>query len=96
MQKAYEEAFAQDIKHREQSLIRKLHTCKEDNLSTPNYLKPFKGIRDEIAIIEKPFFDDDKVSWLANGFGLRYMNFVDSQLYKPPNPTFSQFVSALK
>lgn len=39
--------------------------------------------------------NDDKVSWLATGLASKHINFVDSQLSKPPYPTLSQFVSAL-
>lgn len=45
--------------------------------------------------MQKHVSDDDKVGWLAIGLVPKYMNSVDSQLSKPPYPTFSQFFSAL-
>lgn len=40
--------------------------------------------------------EEDKASWLAIRPGPKYINVLDSQLWKSPFPTFSQFVSALK
>lgn len=76
MWKALEEIFAQDTEDRERSLITKLHTCKKENLSIPDYLKHFLGICDECNAIQKPISDDHKVSWLA--IGSKYVNFINS------------------
>lgn len=58
-------------------------------------LKLLKSICDELAIIQKPISDNDKVIAFAIDLGSKCINFVDSQLFKPPYPTFSQFVSDL-
>lgn len=55
MWKALEEAFAQG------TLVTKLHTCKKDNFSIANYLKCFKRIYDELAVIQKHVFDKIKL-----------------------------------
>lgn len=66
--------------------------CKEDTSPILNYLKKFKCISNELAVIQQPVSDNDKVSRLANGLCPKYMNFVDSRFFKPPFPTFSQFI----
>ncbi|KAF6164066.1 hypothetical protein GIB67_017650 [Kingdonia uniflora] len=58
--------------------------------------REFKGICDELAAMQKPVSDDDKVNWLANGLGPKYFNFCDAHLSKPPTPTYSQFITALQ
>lgn len=59
--KSLKEAFAQDTKDRERSLITRLHTCKKDSSSISNYIKRLKGICDELAAIQKPISADDKI-----------------------------------
>ncbi|KAF6173381.1 hypothetical protein GIB67_027076 [Kingdonia uniflora] len=51
--------------------------------------REFKGICDELAAMQKPMSDDDRVNWLANGLGPKYFNFCDAKLSKPPTPTYS-------
>lgn len=53
--KTLEEVSAHDTKDREHSFITKLHTCRNENLSIPEYLKHFKGICDELAVIQNQF-----------------------------------------
>lgn len=89
MWQSLEAAFPQDIEDRERTLITRLHYCKENLLSIPEFLKKFKGICDELAAIQKSVSDEDKVSWLATGLGPKHMNFIGPQLSKPPMPTFS-------
>lgn len=78
MWESLEAAFAQDTKDQERSLITRMHNCKKNSLSILEFLKKFKGIRDELAAIQKLVFDNDRVSWLAIGLGPKYLNFVDS------------------
>lgn len=72
------EALAQDRKDRERSLITRLHNYKKETSSVSNFIKHFKGICDELAAIQKPVSNDDKVRWSAIGLGPKYMNFVGS------------------
>ncbi|KAF6167251.1 hypothetical protein GIB67_043112 [Kingdonia uniflora] len=69
---------------------------KRGIMPLPDYIKQFKRICDELAVMQKPVSDDEKVNWLANGLGPNYFNFCDAQLSKPLTPTYSQFITALQ
>lgn len=62
MWRSLEEAFAQDRKDCERYLITRLHNLKKDSYPVSHYIKRFRGICDELVAIQKPLFDDDKVS----------------------------------
>lgn len=53
--RSLEEAFAQDTKDREGSLITRLHNYKKETSPISKSIRCFKGIRDELAGIQKPF-----------------------------------------
>lgn len=70
MWRSLEEAFSQDTKYHERSLITNLYTCKKDSSSILQYIIRFRGIYDELAVI----FGDDKFSWMAIGLVSKYMS----------------------
>ncbi|GFZ12945.1 hypothetical protein Acr_23g0013300 [Actinidia rufa] len=91
------ESFAGVSKERERelNLIRELPIIRKDNLTVAEYLRKFKTICAELAAIQKPVKDSDKVCWAINGLGSKYESFTNALITKPTLPTFSQFVSSL-
>ena len=64
--------------------------------SIEEYHKEFKFIYDNLAAINKPVLDLDKVFQFARGLGNQYMDFRTTMLTKAPYPFFNQFVLALQ
>lgn len=91
-----EVAFAQDAKDRERSLIIAYIIIRKTHNLSLKILKKLKGTCDDLALVQKPVSDDDKVSWLGIRLRSTYMNFVDSPLPKTTLPTVSQFIQLFK
>ncbi|KAL6350339.1 hypothetical protein AAG906_004288 [Vitis piasezkii] len=68
----------------------------EDQLLPKTKQQEFKRICDNLAAINKPISDLDKVFQFARGLGPKYQDFRVAMLTNPPYPTFSQFVMALQ
>nr|VVW54226.1 unnamed protein product [Nymphaea colorata] len=76
-------------------LTRKLQLYHKQDKHVIEYVSGFKAICDELAAIEKPLGDNDKVFWLVNGLGPRYELFMTSIL-KLPVPSYLDVVSLLQ
>ncbi|TXG61102.1 hypothetical protein EZV62_012465 [Acer yangbiense] len=81
---------------KESNLKRLLMEIKKGSHSIDEYLKQFKNIYENLAAIQKPLSDIDKVLQFASGFGNQYMDFRTTILSKPPLPSFQQFILALQ
>ncbi|KAL5736965.1 hypothetical protein ACOSQ2_031753 [Xanthoceras sorbifolium] len=81
---------------KESNLKRLLMGIKKGSRSIDEYLKDFKNICDNLAAIQKPVSDIDKVLQFASGLGNQYMDFRTAMLSKPPLPSFQQFLLALQ
>ncbi|KAL5790385.1 hypothetical protein ACOSQ2_005273 [Xanthoceras sorbifolium] len=81
---------------KESNLKRLLMGIKKGSRSIDEYFKDFKNICDNLAAIQKPVSDIDKVLQFASGHGNQYMDFRTAMLSKPPLPSFQQFLLALQ
>ncbi|KAF8396197.1 hypothetical protein HHK36_017810 [Tetracentron sinense] len=90
-----EESFAGASKEREVDLILQLHSIKKGNSNVPDFLQKFKTLCDELAAIQKPVSDDDKVAWAITGLDSSYDALTNAILARPPLPSFTQFVTSL-
>ncbi|KAL5786305.1 hypothetical protein ACOSQ2_008697 [Xanthoceras sorbifolium] len=81
---------------KESNLKRLLMGIKKGSRSIDEYLKDFKNICDNLAAIQKPVSDIDKVLQFASGLGNQYIDFRTAMLSKPPLPSFQQFLLALQ
>lgn len=66
------------------------------SLSIEEYIRKFKSLCDNLADINKPMSNVDKVFQLAKGLGPKYQDFCLAMLIKPLYPTFNQFVLSLQ
>lgn len=94
--KSLEDQLLPKTKQQEVHLKDKLATLKKGSLSVEAYQRKFKRICDNLAAINKPISDLDKVFQFARGLGPKYQDFRVAMLTNPPYPTFSQFVMALQ
>ncbi|WRX22866.1 hypothetical protein QQP08_015353 [Theobroma cacao] len=89
MWNALGDAFGQESQEREFYLLQTLQTNRKDNLSIPNYIRKFKAIFDDLAVIRKPIMIKPK------GLGHRYDSFVTTMM-KTPIPSFREIVPLLQ
>ena len=81
---------------REALLKESLANLKKGSLSIEEYVWKFKSICDNLAAINKPVPETEKVFQLTCGLGTKYQDFHIEMLTKPPYPSLSQFVLSLQ
>lgn len=92
-----EEEYLQSTKDKKFQLKDKLRSLKlGGNQPIKDYIREFKGVCDNLAAINKPVPEDDKVLMLAQGCGGRYKIIRSVMFSKPPYPSFKQFVNAIE
>lgn len=74
---------------------RSINGLSKENLSLYDYLQRFKEIYDNLAAIEKPLLDVDKVFRFSKGLGNKNKKFQIAYLSKPPYPSFTRFIMLL-
>ena len=67
--KTLDDSFARDSQEREFYLSQKLKMHRKGTSSINDYIRSFKEICDELAAIEKPINDKNKVFAFLNGLG---------------------------
>lgn len=90
------DTFIQSTKDSKVMLRGQLQMCKKGIHTVDEYVQAFKKISDDLTAIQSLVNDKDKVFYLSSGLGSQYESFVTSMLSKPPYPTYSQFVIALR
>lgn len=70
-----EEHLLPNTKEKEIRLKDNLWSLKKGSLSIEEYVRRFKSICDNLAAINKPMADVDKVFQLAGSLGLKYQDF---------------------
>ncbi|XXG72814.1 hypothetical protein AAC387_Pa07g1825 [Persea americana] len=93
--KTLEDNYAQATKDRDHALLRQIQLCRMGSSSISEYVRKFKNICDNLAAIQRPVSDNDKVFWLSNGLSSKYENFFVSMLSRSPTPSYVDFVNAL-
>lgn len=83
------ESYAQQSEVRLLHLRTELQNTKRDGKPVDDYLNRMKKIFDQLAIIQHPVDDNEKVRYVLGGLGEEYKMFVTALLVKPPLPAFN-------
>ncbi|OMO51543.1 hypothetical protein CCACVL1_29719 [Corchorus capsularis] len=95
--KILEDRFANSSKQRARDLLRKLQEVKRNEHTTLEaYLQEVKMISNELAAINQPVDDSDKVYWSLNGLDHdKYDSFITAMQVRSPSPSFDEFTNLL-
>ena len=93
--KSIEQHILPTTVEKEMILNETLMSLQKGNLSVDDYVRKFKSLCDNLAVMKKPI-NETKVFQLARGLGPKYQDFCTAMLTKPPYPSFHQFVKALQ
>lgn len=94
--KSIEGQLLPSTKEQEHLLKDRLASFKKGTLSMEEYQCKFKQICNNLAAINAPFSDKDKVFTFARGLESEYKEFRIAMLAKPPFLSFNQFLLALQ
>lgn len=83
------ESYAQQSEVRLLHLRTELQNTKRDGKPIDDYLNRMKRIFDQLAIIQHPVEDSEKVRYILGGLGEEYKMLVIALLAKPPLPAYS-------
>ncbi|OMO69312.1 hypothetical protein COLO4_29142 [Corchorus olitorius] len=93
--KTLEERFANSSKQRARDLLRKLQeVLRDDHPTLHAYLQEVTMISNELAAINQPIDDGDKVYWSLNGLGDKYESFVTAMQVCSLPPLFHLYLTA--
>lgn len=88
-------AFARSSSDRSLALKQQLTSIARGTDSLSVYLRKFKIICDDLAVIGKPIPDNKKLWWLLHGLGKDYEMLTITML-RPPVPAYSEIVTLLE
>ncbi|MQM22882.1 hypothetical protein Taro_055941 [Colocasia esculenta] len=87
--------YAHGSSERRLHLQRRLTSLtKEVGHTIHEYIREFKGLCDDLAMIGRPLSDEDKVMHLLNGLGAEYLPFTTSAM-RPPLQSYNVIVPQL-